>query len=63
MASSIDRALHVAVAALYFDDRADFFAALWQVVRILDPDMARMLEDDEQAAYKASRARIEKEEP
>lgn len=45
------KALHEAVAAIYFSDSSDYLSALWQVVRILDPSVAHLLERDESAAY------------
>ena len=49
----INKALEAAVSAIYFDDSADYGTALWQVIKALDPELARRLEegsDDEQTA-------------
>jgi hypothetical protein len=51
------RALHAAVAAIYFADSSDYKSALWDVVRELDPKMAELLADDESEAYRRSRQR------
>lgn len=46
-------ALGAAVAAIYFDDSADYAAALWQIIGLLGGEEAqRMLEEDEHEAYK-----------
>jgi hypothetical protein len=45
-------ALKEAVAALYFDDSADYGTALWKVVEYLGgQDAADLLENDEEEAY------------
>lgn len=45
------RALHAAVAALYFDDSADFRSALGSVVRYLDAELAGVMLGSPKAAY------------
>jgi hypothetical protein len=45
------KALHAAVAAIYFDDSADYKTALWSVIGALDPEAAELLEKDEHAAF------------
>lgn len=53
----IDRpaqALQKAVAVLYFADSNDYKTALWDVVRTLSPDMAKLLEQDEAKAFQES---------
>lgn len=48
------QALQKAVAALYFADSSDYKTALWDVVRALSPDMAKLLEQDEAKAFQES---------
>jgi hypothetical protein len=47
-----DEALGAAVAALCFDDSADYSSTLWSIVRLLGgEEAATLLELDERAAY------------
>lgn len=48
------QALQKAVAALYLADSSDYKTALWDVVRALSPDMAKLLEQDEAKAFQES---------
>jgi hypothetical protein len=50
----INKAVHEAVSAIYFDDSSDYRAALWSVVRLLAPDLAEMLETNERTAWQTS---------
>lgn len=50
-ANKISAALHAAVEAIYFDDRADFLAGLWGVVKNLAPELVAEIENDPRAAY------------
>ena len=50
-ASDVNRALHSAVAALYFDDGSDFRAALCTVVRLLNKNLAFELLVNPKGAY------------
>lgn len=54
------KALHAAVAAIYLKDSSDYLPALWQVVSILDPKMACLLQKNELQAYKKSLRKSEK---
>ena len=46
------KALGEAVAAIYFDDNADYGSALWKIVELLGGETAiELLEDDEEAAF------------
>jgi hypothetical protein len=50
---SIDKALAVAVAAIYFNDGSDYETALWQVVKNLGGDEAvDLLESDAEEAFR-----------
>ena len=52
MEENIREALSEAVKRLYFDDGADYEAALWRIVKLLGVDEAvDLLETDEAAAY------------
>jgi hypothetical protein len=48
------KAVHAAVAAIYLGDSSDYQTALWEVINILDPKMADLLEDDDAMAWEAS---------
>jgi hypothetical protein len=48
------KAVHAAVAAIYFGDTSDYASALWEVVNILDPKMASLLVESENEAFEAS---------
>lgn len=56
MSDRPSEALKVAVAAIYFADSSDYLSALWNVVRALSPDMAKLLEENESKAYQESQA-------
>ena len=49
---AIVKALEAAVRAIYFNDNNDYLWTLWDVVRALNPDAARLLENDEEEAYR-----------
>ena len=51
---AINKAVHEAVSAIYFDDSSDYRAALWMVVSLLAPDLAELLEKDERLAWQTS---------
>lgn len=50
-AEGVATAIHAAVAAIYFADSSDYSLALWDVVRSLDPEVAELMENDEDVAY------------
>lgn len=52
--NAVNKAVHEAVSAIYFDDSSDYLPALWSVVRLLAPDLARLLETDERTAWQTS---------
>jgi hypothetical protein len=54
---NLDKAVHEAVAAIYLADNSDYLSALWSVVNLIDPKLARLLEKDEKKAYDLSEAR------
>ncbi|MEN6402464.1 MAG: hypothetical protein ABFD94_11035, partial [Armatimonadia bacterium] len=56
---AVANALDAAVSALYLNDSSDFGSALWEVVTALDPAMAKLLEEDERAAYQQAKTRAE----
>lgn len=56
---AVANALEAAVSALYLNDSSDFGSALWEVVTALDPAMAKLLEEDERAAYQQAKTRAE----
>lgn len=45
-----DRVAIIAGKALWFDDSADYGRALWEVLAIVHPELAAMIEDDSDAA-------------
>ncbi len=47
MSDRPSEALKAAVAAIYLADSSDYLSALWSIVRVLSPDMAKLLEQDE----------------
>lgn len=54
---AIDKALHEAIAAIYFDDSSDYAGALRRIVRYLGgPECSELLEADPKALYDKSRA-------
>jgi hypothetical protein len=56
---NVNEALDAAISALYFGDDADYKTYLQDVVRALDPKLADLLEDDEEAAYNEIQKRID----
>jgi hypothetical protein len=54
----VPTAVREAVAAIYFEDGADYIRALWSVVRALSPTIAKLLEDDAQAAFDMAEAML-----
>jgi len=48
---NIKKALGEAIAVIYFDDSSDYSAALWAIVEALNPEAAKLLEEDLGAAY------------
>jgi len=49
----VGKALHEAIAAIYFADDSDYLPALWQVVSLLGGDeVVELLERDPGAAYR-----------
>ena len=44
-------ALRLAVEAIYFDDSSDFRRHFHQIVRVLDPETADLLESNKELAY------------
>lgn len=51
---AVSKALHVAVAALYFGDNSDYCTALWDVVEALSPETCALLEKDPRGAYEVT---------
>lgn len=45
-----DRVAIIAGKALWFDDSADYEQALWEVLAIVHPELAALIEDDSDAA-------------
>lgn len=45
-----DRVAIIAGKALRFDDSADYGQALWEVLAIVHPELARLIEEDSDAA-------------
>lgn len=45
-----DRVAIIAGKALWFDDSADYGQALWEVLAIVHPELARLIDEDHDAA-------------
>lgn len=51
---AVNKAVHEAVSAIYFDDGSDYLRALWAIVRLLSPETAKLLQQDKREAWNST---------